>query len=127
MSPGRRGWMNLTGMTWPTRASCEGDTMTPNCQTCGQPMTMYYRWVCLRCNKPKPEKVPVLNLLEVMHHIEQTVEPGFFDRAWDALCDMHGFGNNRYFQPSKDKDNPVLARLKEAYPNIKNPIYWISW
>lgn len=116
------------------------------CPKCSQPMQMYYKPWCPRCDKPQRKPVETLNLIQALEHIETITDDkseyparqGFKDRMWKFLCDVEVIRYNdsySWFGRPEDEDrcDPQVKKDIDLFCNTfdidanKGILLDISW
>ena len=75
------------------------------CKTCDEVLNVYYGHWCPRCEKPKEEQRPVMNLLKAMYHVDrvcynelnQNVDPPGKRAFWLMMCESNMINNDSFF------------------------------
>jgi len=117
------------------------------CEHCGDPLQMYYKPWCPRCDKPEPTQTKVLNFLQCIYHIEamegmkeiiRGMGTDFKNTLWNGIIEY--IRNDTYLDgeflsiedPSTiyDPDGtflPALILFNKYFPVDEDTIFWISW
>lgn len=119
---------------------CEDTRQDKNiCKKCNNPKSMYYQPWCPRCDKPKIQKLEVINLIQVLEHLEAVGNKGFKDRMWRKLCDNEIIRGNDsysvlYFPRKKDCAEDFgeqyyndLLLIKDTFGLGESVLVNISW
>ena len=94
------------------------------CETCQQPREMYYAPWCPRCEPPRVEPVPTLNLVKALRHLEVNGHAGIKDRLWHYLMDTYSdsFRNDSWLSielPGETKPDEMSADVFADFQTLK--------
>ena len=93
------------------------------CKKCSKPKEMYYSPWCPRCDIPKPKKKEVLNLIQVLRHLEEVNDAkSLKDKIWSWLLDMQYIrSNDSYFSYFIDEDYDEFDEIEQELlvPHLK--------